>query len=191
MVELLEAPLDVQAGAEDQGGGGRAERDPRDRPDPAPVHGEHEEEDDPEQHHRAAGPGERLRTEEHRPVDFPRRASRLRAKRGHGAQRRRRLWRLSDGRRWRHDRRRRDRGRRGGRASKPSELGELVLEHLEPPCKVVEPGAEIERHPRPPRYRILAINSKDAMKVKGLLPVTLSTVVRTLVVRIGAVPGPP
>jgi len=64
VVQLLEAALDVEPGAEDKDRGESAEGDARNRADPAPVHREHEQEDDAEQRDRAACPGERLRSEE-------------------------------------------------------------------------------------------------------------------------------
>ena len=79
VVHVREAPLDVEARREEERGRQRAERDARDRADPAAVDREHEEEDDPEQRHRAAGPGERLRSEEGGPVDLLADARRLRS----------------------------------------------------------------------------------------------------------------
>ena len=63
----------------------------------------------------------------------------------------------------RHDGRGRDRGL--GEGELP-QLRQLVLEHFEPPGEIVEPEPQINRHRRPPRYRISAIDSKDAMEVK-------------------------
>ncbi len=53
-----------EAGTEDEERSERAEADPLDGADPAAVHGEHEEEDDPQERHDPARPGERLRAEE-------------------------------------------------------------------------------------------------------------------------------
>ena len=65
VVQVRETALDVEAGAESERRGDRPERDAGYRADPAAVHREHEEEQDPEEHHGAARPGEGLRAEEH------------------------------------------------------------------------------------------------------------------------------
>ena len=68
-VRVAVAPTQPDAGADERSRGGRPEGDPRRRADPAAVDGEHEEEDDAEERHDAAGPRERTRAEQHAQVE--------------------------------------------------------------------------------------------------------------------------
>jgi hypothetical protein len=137
-VRVAVAPVQPEPRAEDEAGGERAEADARRRADPAAVDREDEEEDDPEERHCAAGPGERTRAQEEAEVEprardperrlgGPRRGGRVRPdvrrlgnrlRRGNGL----RLW----------------LGRRGRVDGEAPQLGELRLECPQPPLVVVE-----------------------------------------------------
>src|SRR5437899_11568696 len=63
-MRLAEAAPKLEAAREDDRGGDRPECDAPAGADPAAVHGEDEEEDDPEQRHDPAGDGESARPEQ-------------------------------------------------------------------------------------------------------------------------------
>ena len=152
---------DVDARSEHDRRSGGAERDARNRADPAVVHGENEEEHDPEQRHDPAGHGEAAGAEQRRRVDRSQPVGERRA--GWRRYVRGTLWlrldsrlvirlepgvRRSRGRRRGQRRRRSDGLSRNGRlgARGRAQLGELGLQGPEPSLERVESHEELLIH---------------------------------------------